>query len=320
MQEPTVAVPGEGNEIPEVTADFSAAFDEVAKKAENREAADHGAQGDQSLGRGADSEADFGKAFDDAAVSAAATRGEEAQEESLIEKVKKLEADNAKLQQSERSQRGRVSALTKKLMEQKAAIKPPETQQQDMGKDDGDDEFDREFPEMAEILNRRIGKVLKKLENVESQVETVRSTTDILTEKEIIAHKEQQYNALASDFGHSDYQDVLASREWQQWRAAAGDDIQQKIKSHDAEDAAAVLDRFKADVGWKSTARRSGEDSRKSEVELIKERREQALKRSAGIPTRKIGHRPKGEDDEGDFDSAFSARAGQIERSRALLR
>jgi hypothetical protein len=316
-----IAVPGEGHEIPEVTEDFSEAFDEVASRAEARDESDHGAQDDQLSGRG-DESAEFGEAFEDAAVNVAATKGEADQEESLIEKVKRLEADNAKLQQSERSQRGRVSALTKKLMERKAATttEPPKDQGEGEGegKDGEPDEFDREFPEMAEILNKRVGKVLKKLEAVESKVEEVRSTTDILTEKEIIAHKEQQFDALANDFGHADYQDVLASQEWQQWKAAAPDDIKQKIKSHDAEDAAQVLDAFKQSTGWKAPERSHRQT--KSEVEMIKERREKALKRSAGIPTRKVGHRPQGDEDDGDFDAAFASRASKIEHDRATLR
>lgn len=324
--EPRVAVPGHGNDSPEISDDFSAAFDEVAAKAEAREAADHGAQDNTEPERGADPEADFSEAFDDAAVNAAAARGEEAQEESLIEKVKRLEAANAKLEQSERSQRGRVSALTKKLLDQKKAAPEPEPPKDGQGAEgvqpdgEGDwDEFKREFPEMAAIVEQRIAKVEQRVESVGREVGAVKSTADILAEKEIIAHKEQQYSALANDFGHDDYQDVLASQEWQQWRAAAGEDIQQKIKSHDAEDAAAVLDAFKKDTGWKTTTRRTGDD-RQSEVEKINARREQALKRSAGIPARKIGHRPKGEESEDDFDTAFAARAGQIERDRALLR
>ena len=324
--EPVVAVPGEGNDIPEVTTDFSEAFDEVAKKAETRDANDHqdGHSRNDAGESGAESR-EFGAAFADAAVTAAATRGEEAQEESLIEKVKRLEADNEKLKQSERSQRGRVSALTKKLLDQKAATQPPEGKQGQAGvEDDGhgedEDEFDREFPEIAEVLNKRVGRVLKKLEAVESKVNAVKTTTDILTDKEIEAHKNAQYNALASEFGHADYEDVLASQEWQQWKAAAPSDVLQKIKSQDAEDAAEVLDAFKTQVGWKTAQRSSRRQDDKSEVERINERRAQTLSRSAGIPARKVGHRPKGEDDDGDFDAAFSARAGQIERDRALLR
>ncbi len=324
----------EEQEVQEQSGEFDEAFAERSKamEAERRDGSEYAEDAPGGVGaEGAQANDDgdaFDKSFHDAAASAAASRGD-ANDVDLAEKLAALEAETERLRQSERSQRGRVSALTKKLVElqqQKAAStseEPPDTaaaggEQASGAADDSDDweEFKREFPEMAAIVDKRIAKVDQKFESVKSEIDRVATTADTIAEKEILAYKETQFDILRD--AHPDFEQIKSSPEWQRFKAGADEETIAKIKSKHAEDAIAVLDAFKEQVGWGS---RQITGRGKSDVELVNERRSAALRHSAGISSKKVGHTPRKEPaSDDDFDAAFLDAVQKKEKQRSFLR
>jgi len=308
MTDENTAVDGEQDD------NFEAAFDESAKVSEdeNREAPGKGGAIDAEQ-----EEEDFGESFSDAATAASKSEPEEID---LAQKFADLEAETERLRQSERSQRGRVSALTKKLVEQRAAEKPPTVDKTSAGtadKDDDWEEFQREFPEMAAIVDKRMANVTRRVDSVNERMERVSTTQETLVEKEINAYRETQFDILAER--HPDFKEIATSKDFAEFRANAPGDIQQRINSDHAEDAIAVLDAFKEMTGWGRTARKT---HGKSEIEQLNEKRAAALKRSAGVSVKRVGHsaRQNTATDDDDFDAAFAESASKKEKERSLYR
>ena len=299
----------------EDTKEFDAAFEEKAEQSEaDSQDPSPGEVGEEGVG---EEEKEFDDAFNEAAGEPAAQ--EEEPEIDFAKELGETKAELERLKQSDRSQRGRVSALTKKLVEQKAAITPPENQEEITGdtnsdEDEGEDwdEFSREFPEMAAIVDKRLNSVKKDVDKVSNKVEEVTTTQNTLVEDKILTYKAEQFDDLRDK--HSDVEDIKVSTEFAQWRANAPEEIQKKIKSHHAEDAAQVLDTFKDETGWGQKAKA---DTGKSEVELINQRRETALKNSAGISSKKVGRTAKQDAGSDDFDSAFDDAARKKEKQRS---
>ncbi len=304
----------EENEVVEAEEEFDAAFAEKAEVSEKAEAAKE-APGE--IGAEDDGGEVFDKAFDSAAGDEPAASDEQ---EDLAAKLEKTEAEVERLKQSDRSQRGRVSALTKKLVEQQAAQKEPPVVEQGKGdnaetenNDDDWEEFQREFPEMAAIVDTRLAKVSSKFDSVSERVDKVSATQETLVEKEITAYKDTQFDILRDE--HEDLDEVKGSSEFANWRENASSENKVKIQSKHAEDASAVLHAFKEETGWRSKAKPQG----KTNVELINERREKALKNSAGISSKKVGHSSKLDtESDDDFDAAFEARALKKEKERSV--
>jgi hypothetical protein len=295
-------------------AEFDAAFAESAKISEGESGQDPGEVGAQEAGE--DDGQAFQESFTDAAVNSAASKGETGDVD-LSKRLEEIQADNERLKQSERSQRGRVKALTKKLEEQRAASVPLADQQAsgdtDGTSDDDWEEFKREFPEMAAIVDGRLKKVSQKVDSVNDKVKRVSETQDTMVEAEIIAYKETQFEALKRK--HSDFEAIKVSKEFADFKANATPEIQAKIKSKHAEDAIAVLDSFKESTGWKGMRQKPG----KSEVELLNERRAAALRQSTGISSKQVGHSTRqdtGSSD--DFDEAFKEGASKKEKERSF--
>lgn len=295
--------------------EFDAAFAEYAGQADDAEDLDDVSGEGETDDKDNNEDNDFDTSFASAADEPAASDDE--QEKDIAAELEATKAEIERLKQSDRSQRGRVSALTKKLVEQKAAASKPPKAGQDIAKDsdtdagDGDDweDFQREFPEMAAIVDKRLSKV-------SDRVEKVATTQDEFVNERILAYKLEQMDVLKD--AHSDAEEIKVSPDFFKWRQSAPDEIKAKIKSHNAEDAADVLTAFKNETGWKgAVAKPAG----KSEVELINERRNKALKASAGISSKKVGHSSRQDTESSDdFDSAFKDGSRQKEKQRSLLR
>lgn len=293
-------------------AEFDAAFAESAKLSDEVTGNDPGEVGAST---GEEEGQAFQESFTDAAVNSAAERGDTADVD-LAKRLEEIQADNERLKQSDRSQRGRVKALTKKLEEQRAAIAPPAAAKEEgEAADTSDaewDEFRTEFPEMAAIVDGRLKKVAKDVSSVSDKVQRVSDTQNTMVEAEIIAYKETQFEELKRK--HSDFEQIKESAEFAKFKAEAPAEIQAKIKSKHAEDAIAVLDSFKSSSGWKGPRQTPG----KSEVEKINERRAATLRQSTGISSKPVGHSARqdtGSDD--DFDAAFAESASKKEKERS---
>lgn len=237
----------------------------------------------------------------------------------LTAELEKTKREKERLEQKDRSQRGRVAALNKKLAEIKAAgsqpLEPKQeiTEGSDSGASNGRDweEFVDEFPEMAAIVDKRLSKVEQKQEQVErfqsqtaEKLDTVAGTTTEIISGEVRSYKQEQYERVRD--AHEDIEDVRASTAFQQWRNSAPPDIQEKRNSIYADDAIEILDRFKEETGW-------GKKPEKSEVEKIQARRKDTLNKSAGINSKPVGQ-PKPKAD--DFDAAFAEGAKKKDKQR----
>lgn len=293
-------------------AEFDAAFAESAKLSDEVTGND---PGDVGASTGEEEGQAFQESFTDAAVHSAAERGDTSDVD-LAKKLEEIQADNERLKQSDRSQRGRVAALTKKLEAQRAAIVPPAAAKEEGEAADTSDaewnEFKTEFPEMAAIVDGRLKKVAKDVSSVSDKVQRVSDTQNTMVEAEIIAYKETQFEELKRK--HSDFEQIKESAEFAKFRTEAPPEIQAKIKSKHAEDAIAVLDSFKESSGWKGPRKTPG----KSEVEKINERRAATLRQSTGISSKPVGHSARqdtGADD--DFDAAFAESASKKEKERS---
>jgi hypothetical protein len=298
--------------------EFDAAFAEKAEQSVNADPEPDipGEVGTEDAG-----ETDFNNAFADAAGDPAAAKEEP--EVDLSTELEKSNAEIERLKQSDRSQRGRVSALTKKLVEQQAANEPPEAEpgtakgeDTDSNNEDDWEEFQREFPEMASIVDKRLSSVTQQVDVIGNKVEKVSTTQNTLVEDRILTHKAEQFEDLRDS--HTDVDQIKVSQEFAMWRVNAPEEIQTKIKSHESSDAADVLDTFKKQTGWKTKAPEPV--VRKSEVELINERREANLKKSAGISSKKVGRSTRTDtEDNNDFDSAFDEGARKKEKQRTRM-
>ncbi len=278
-------------------AEFDAAFEEAASQVED-------APGEV----GGDEPEDLEQDAADAASAEESLEGEE----DLAGKLAALEEEAERLRQSERSQRGRVSALTKKLLEQRAAHVPPAARQDDVDAAHGEDwdEFKEDFPEMAAIIERNQARLDSRMNEVNSLIEQLQATQDALIEKEAAVYRTTQLEILGER--HPDFEEIKASKEFAEFKASAPANVQAMIASTHAEDAIIVLDAFKQSTGWKPGGEK---DTGKSEVERINERRAAALKRSAGISSKKVGRAVRQDmESDDDFDSAFAAAAREKEK------
>lgn len=281
-------------------AEFDAAFEEAASQVED---APGEVGGDEPEGL-----------EQDAADAASAEESLEG-EEDLAGKLAALEEEAERLRQSERSQRGRVSALTKKLLEQRAAHVPPAARQDDVDAAHGEDwdEFKEDFPEMAAIIERNQARLDSRMNEVNSLIEQLQATQDALIEKEAAVYRTTQLEILGER--HPDFEEIKASKEFAEFKASAPANVQAMIASTHAEDAIIVLDAFKQSTGWKPGGEK---DTGKSEVERINERRAENLKKSAGISSKKVGRAVRQDmESDDDFDSAFAAAAREKEKRRA---
>lgn len=281
-------------------AEFDAAFEEAASQVED-------APGEV----GGDEPEDLEQDAADAASAEESLEGEE----DLAGKLAALEEEAERLRQSERSQRGRVSALTKKLLEQRAAHVPPAARQDDVDAAHGEDwdEFKEDFPEMAAIIERNQARLDSRMNEVNSLIEQLQATQDALIEKEAAVYRTTQLEILGER--HPDFEEIKASKEFAEFKASAPANVQAMIASTHAEDAIIVLDAFKQSTGWKPGGEK---DTGKSEVERINERRAENLKKSAGISSKKVGRAVRQDmESDDDFDSAFAAAAREKEKRRA---
>ncbi len=226
-------------------------------------------------------------------------------------KLAEMEKEVERLKQSERSQRGRVSALTRKLEEQRAAAKPPEPTKDEEDKAGDWEEFKEEFPEMAAIVESRLKKVESKVGLMADRVEKVAGIQDTIVADEIDTYKQTQFEELKEK--HPDFEEVKASPMFAAYKMAAPPEIQAKIKSKHAEDASEVLDAFKEFANWKPKP-----PTKKSDIELINERRATALKQSQGISAKPMVPSRRDTESDDDFAAAFAEGAAKKEKMRSV--
>jgi hypothetical protein len=226
----------------------------------------------------------------------------EEKEDSAEERLARLEKENERLRHSDKSQRGRVSALTKKLMEQAAIVLPPEPKLDESVKKDWET-LSEEYPEISAPIEKRMRELDARMARVNQMLAQGSEFQKILAARERESYRAVQFEELAQR--HPDYAEVAASPDFTAWTKEAPEDLRMRLHSTEAKDASLVLDYYKREKGLVG----------QSEVSALKEKRAETLKKSTGISTKKVGQTIRKEVAD-DFDAAFEAFAAKRERER----
>lgn len=285
----------------EDNSEFESAFAEFAQGNDDA-GEDGGGQGGQAplADRGASGD-DQGGADADAAKK---------EEDDRDKRIRELEHDLD-------SQRGRVSGLTKALdktrQELISVTKPsgngPEPGDTDDDGEGGWEELKKEFPELAGAIDRKISKIGARLANTEA---VVTATVEPLMIKDHQEYIKDQFKKLGEV--HSDWADIVKSREYQEWLPTQSEDVRKLVKSQKASDAIFLINGFKAATGKISNG--NGGKDEMTEVEKIQAKRRAQLATGAGVQSRKVG-RGTASVDHGDYESSFDYFAKKKDKQRA---
>jgi uncharacterized coiled-coil protein SlyX len=164
--------------------------------------------------------------------------------------VADLQANYAKIQHSENSNRHRVSALTKKLnaLEKDASEKetsapaPSPEGVEDVTTEPEVDlaQFQEDFPEVfgaIKAMNKR------EVDSVRQQLADVQPTIDTINQDRETDFLSSQYAALAGR--HPDFQQIQESSDFWGWIEQQSDGVKQLVGSKGAEDNIVLLDLYK---------------------------------------------------------------------------
>lgn len=209
-----------------------------------------------------------------------------------------------RLEQSERSQRGRVGALTTKLNTIAAVPKQPQDdQQQDQGGKTANDLEERlsraaeDYPDAVGPLKEMVEQLGKKLGDLSSKVEPI-------AERESEEALRSAYDALASK--HPDYAEIARDQGFHEWAGSQTPGIQTLVRSLDPEEVSLALTLYKTEAGIEQTPAASGG---KTETDA---RRGRQLDATRDVVSRGA---PVASGTPNDFEAAFQARMKQFSKS-----
>lgn len=232
----------------------------------------------------------------------------------------------ARLQTSERSQRGRVGALTKKVqrLEGGAAApapagKPPQPEEQQPPPEGGDapagessaeklarlETAARDYPESIGPAKEIIDELRQEIAALKPQLEKVSTDADA-------AEVAAAYDALAE--AHSDYAELAADKDFLGWAGDQTEQVRALLNSWNPRDVSLVLTLYKAEKAAAAPNVAEPEPAPagdgKGESETDAKRRRQ-LEASRATPSRGA---PAAAGVADDFDAAFTARMKQHEK------
>ncbi|WP_043530467.1 hypothetical protein [Litchfieldella xinjiangensis] len=230
-----------------------------------------------------------------------------------------LESRLKQLEHSERSQRGRVGALSRQIQERdriiaelqnrQAAPQPTPSkktgesqdvkdQKQAIADEHGVDDwesFRQDFPDIANALDSRFEQMSRMEERINSRLEEVNGVIQPIQQQAHEQHLAGQFAALEAR--HKDWREVVSAPAFQQWLEQQPEWMQKQVESENADDASALLDIYK---GLHATAGESRNDTR--------EQRNNRLAQAQTV-SRRGAPRPSGAPD--DFEGAFNHYATQ---------
>lgn len=304
--------PGEA-EGAESNGDFSAAFAERATDptADTREPqADEQSPADQEPAPAGSEQAPAS-----AAASDTGSESEAPAFDPFAGMTPELKAHWEKLQSSERSQRGRVGALTKKLNTLAAGPAPaaPKEGSEQTPAKDGEEaaasDLEARFKSSVEEYGDVVGPVAQVVEALKAEIAELKASPQ--REQPAVSDDEteamaQAYDVLAQD--HSDYQQIAVSPEFQQWAMAKPGSVQGLVNSFDPAEVSLALTLYKAEAGLARAAEgeagkpgSTADDRRKRQLEGSRDTPSRGAPVAAGVPN--------------DFKTAFNARIEQHKRA-----
>lgn len=243
--------------------------------------------------------------------------GEVAEGEEQQASVDELQSRLQQLEHSERSQRGRVGALSRQLQERDriiAELKGRQAAPQPQGKTGESQEvtdqkqaiadeygaddwkaFEEDFPDIAKALNSRFEQMSRMEERINARLEEVNGAIQPIQQQAHEQHLAGQFAALEAR--HKDWREVVSAPAFQQWLEQQPEWMQKQVESENADDASALLDIYK---GLHASPGESRNDTR--------EQRNNRLAQAQTV-SRRGAPRPSGAPD--DFEGAFNHYASQ---------
>lgn len=215
-----------------------------------------------------------------------------------VDEAEKLRREAEYYRHAFDSNRGRVSALQRKLdaLERQQQAQPK--QAAEISNPDGsgmtDDQwesFTSEYPEVAKAMESKLNMVTRQAEQrvdalVNSRLEQINAEVAPLKQK---AHDEfinSQASALDSKF--PDWRETVTSDSFKEWIGRQPSRVQELVESDDVQDASWLIETYKTTAGEPRSAQSASKQER--------------LRNSVGVKNKGAG-RPAGVPD--DYESAF---------------
>ena len=209
-----------------------------------------------------------------------------------------------RLEQSERSQRGRVGALTQKINRVTAATVPQQNTQASQSEpaDQGPSMEDlmAQVAKAAEEYPDAVGPLKDVIEQMGQQVNRISEQIQPMTAREQEQALVQAYDTLAGD--HPDYAEIGQSQEFHSWFAEQPEGVKALANSLDPKEVSLALTVFKAETGRITADPQQPQQSAQHDTAA---RRERQLEGARDVSSRGA---PVSSGTPNDFDAAFDSR------------
>lgn len=156
------------------------------------------------------------------------------------------------------------------------------------------EELNEDFPEIAKAVDKRLSSQIDQA--IAARFQQVEQTIAPIQQRLQQETLNREYAALEA--AHPDWRDVSQSNDFGQWLETQPAQVQSLINSTSAADAAWLIDNFKRNT---------------STAPSLQQQRQQRLAASVGISSRRESRQPEATD---DFDSAFDSAVRKLDRRR----
>lgn len=231
--------------------------------------------------------------------------------EQLRQRLRDTEAERSRLQQSDRSQRGRLGALTRKYNELEAKLKAPKEApkagEEGASSEGGNADEDAEYRRTVEEYNDVVGPMAKKLEELQAKIDKIEQPAS--TASEIDKDAEELTKAIEDlEREHPDLAQHGPGSDFDKWLADQPEKIASLANSFDPAEVSLVLSKFKLErsAAIASQSGEGGEEKGKQESTATDDKRKRQLEGSRQVPGK---GQPAAAGVPNDFSSAFKARS-----------
>lgn len=223
----------------------------------------------------------------------------------LETELQKLKAERDYFKHAHSADRGRVSALQKKINAMEAQMQTlnqaPANPTGSGMTDEAWASFAQTYPEMAAAMEARLKDIEQHFkQQLEAQVNSrLAEVEQEVQPLKIKAHEDflqQQFSVLGQK--HPDWEEVVASAQFQEWIGRQPADMQARLESEDAMEASYLLDVYKA----------MNAGSQQAQPNPLQAQRQQRLQQSVGVKQKGSGQAVGVPD---DYESAFNFYASQ---------
>lgn len=199
----------------------------------------------------------------------------------LKQAYESLRAELEQTKQSDRSQRGRVSALQRQINELMASQAAPKNAAEDDGYND--EELARiveEYPEVAKPIT-------KKFDALETEIDRLKNELAYFAQKDQAETVNQELQQLSSV--HPDWQDIAHSQDYAEWLSSQAPGVQALNESYHAADAITLLNLYKAAKPGGGNAQHEQSALSRPSNNKLAEKRQRQLQSAAAAKTKGPG-------------------------------